>query len=79
MREIKIEDMDEFKCHKVVRAAYIIDMDPGTNTLLTRTGTIQVPMDFIGERRAPGYLVRYEDGYLSWSPVKAFEEGYTRI
>ena len=26
-----------------------------------------------------GYLVVYDDGYVSWSPAKAFEEGYTRI
>ena len=26
-----------------------------------------------------GYLVVYEDGYTSWSPTKAFEEGYTRL
>ena len=25
------------------------------------------------------YLVVYDDGYVSWSPAKAFEEGYTRI
>jgi hypothetical protein len=26
------------------------------------------------------YLVRYEpEGYLSWSPKKAFEDGYTEI
>ena len=24
----------------------------------------------------PGYLVRYPDGYESWSPAKAFEEAY---
>jgi hypothetical protein len=24
-----------------------------------------------------GYYVRYPDGYESWSPAKAFEEGYT--
>lgn len=24
-----------------------------------------------------GYYVVYEDGYASWSPDKAFEEGYT--
>lgn len=29
---------------------------------------------------APGdYLVVYDDGYTSWSPKAAFEEGYTRI
>ena len=26
-----------------------------------------------------GYFVQYEDGYTSYSPAKAFEEGYTRI
>lgn len=26
-----------------------------------------------------GYYVVYEDGYSSWSPAKAFEEGYTRV
>ena len=26
-----------------------------------------------------GYYVVYKDGYKSWSPTKAFEEGYTKI
>jgi hypothetical protein len=26
-----------------------------------------------------GYYIRYEDGFESWSPMKAFEEGYTRL
>lgn len=26
-----------------------------------------------------GYYVRYEDGFESWSPAKAFEEGYTKV
>jgi len=26
-----------------------------------------------------GYLVVYEDGYRSWSPSQAFEEGYNRL
>ena len=26
-----------------------------------------------------GYYVVYDDGYKSWSPTKAFEEGYDRI
>ncbi|MGH7177867.1 MAG: hypothetical protein ACREJC_10835 [Tepidisphaeraceae bacterium] len=26
-----------------------------------------------------GYYVVYSDGYASWSPAKAFEEGYARI
>ena len=31
------------------------------------------PEQRIGE---PGYLVRYADGYLSWSPKDVFEEAY---
>lgn len=27
----------------------------------------------------PGYYVLYTDGFASWSPTKAFEEGYTRV
>ena len=26
-----------------------------------------------------GYYVLYEDGFASWSPAKAFEEGYSRL
>lgn len=29
--------------------------------------------------QAGGYYVVYSDGYASWSPAQAFEEGYTRI
>lgn len=28
---------------------------------------------------AGGYYVKYQDGYESFSPAKAFEEGYTRL
>lgn len=26
-----------------------------------------------------GYYVRYKDGFESWSPATAFEDGYTRV
>jgi hypothetical protein len=29
--------------------------------------------------KAGGYYVVYADGYKSWSPAAAFEEGYTRV
>jgi hypothetical protein len=32
------------------------------------------PRSFIG-----GYFVRYADGYTSWSPADAFEQGYTEL
>lgn len=27
----------------------------------------------------PGYKVRYEDGYVSWSPKETFERAYRKI
>jgi len=30
----------------------------------------------VTEPKAPGYFVRYADGYQSWSPAAAFEEAY---
>jgi hypothetical protein len=26
-----------------------------------------------------GYFVQYDDGYCSWSPAEAFEDGYTPV
>lgn len=34
---------------------------------------------FSGDESDPGYYVQYQDGFSSWSPSKAFEEGYTRV
>ena len=48
--------------------------------------TIQHPLDAEVSKRCkaiemsdPGYIVVYSDGFTSWSPTKAFEDGYTRI
>ena len=36
--------------------------------------------DMADPRTLPtGYLVVYEDGYISWSPAEAFENGYTEV
>jgi len=44
---------------------------------------IKVDHDFVRRMKNTdddlGYYVVYDDGYKSWSPTKAFEEGYTRI
>jgi hypothetical protein len=41
----------------------------------------KVNPDFVAKHKpeAGGYYVRYEDGYESYSPAKAFEDGYTLI
>ena len=41
----------------------------------------EVPADFSarGTPEIGDWLVQYDDGYISWSPAKAFEEGYTLV
>ena len=44
-------------------------------------GPIAVSLEFMTKHRPQvgGYLVYYKDGYVSFSPAQAFEEGYSRI
>ena len=41
----------------------------------------EVPAEYVTKHRPEvgGYYVVYDDGYKSYSPAKAFEEGYSRI
>ena len=41
----------------------------------------KVSYDYMRQRRPQvgGYYVVYEDGYASYSPAQAFENGYTRL
>lgn len=58
---------------------------PGMGAMITpvEAGYSPFPVDaeFLAKHRPQvgGYVVVYADGYLSWSPAAAFEEGYTRI
>lgn len=76
--------LPQYRCHKIVHAAKItsIDVVDGVEVLyLGEIGTKVRPLgDWMNKHRpyAGGYLVVYEDGYKSYSPAKAFEEGYTR-
>lgn len=81
--------MKTYKSHKVVEAAKITGLRAGDGGLLlcfraspqvevdgawlTKHAPEQDPWKLIG-----GYFVRYPDGYTSWSPAGAFEEGYTK-
>ena len=42
---------------------------------------VYVSGDYLGKHtpQLGGYYVVYDDGYSSFSPAKAFEEGYTRL
>lgn len=84
-------EMPRYKCHKEVWALKIkeIRRAPSGNATVTHSivpaeegyAPFEVSMEYI-ERYHPaagGYYVVYKDGYKSFSPAAAFEEGYTRV
>lgn len=83
-------ELPQWKCHKIVRAARILDMVMHGNSVplpggatLHLDGGAKVATDAAWVQRCDpavgGYYVVYEDGYTSFSPSKAFEDGYTRL
>lgn len=86
-------EMPKYRCHKEVWALKIAEViDPtkpgnesdGSRVLRFEGATyapMRVPHSYVRKHdpQAGGYYVVYEDGYASFSPAKAFEDGYTRI
>ncbi len=88
-------ELPRYKCHKIVRAlkiAYIVrdnEDDPNAETdgsamlIPASDGYAPFPVgsEYIRKHNPEkgGYYVVYKDGYTSYSPAKAFEEGYTLI
>lgn len=76
------KEMPKYRCHKEVWALKIAEVD---GFMLRFTDESYEPI-YVGPQfvdkynpRAGGYLVQYADGYRSYSPAKAFEEGYTLV
>lgn len=84
--------LESYECHKHVHAAAILDVRsaPMTGNWII---TLDVPgnqdtiemrpeHEFVKRCKATdrdlGYLVVYEDGFISWSPTEAFRNGYVR-
>ena len=86
-----MSDLPVYKCHKEVRACKIgaigqrIVAGKGVVTEITPADGFEsfevVAADYMTKHQpeAGGYYVRYADGYESYSPAKAFEEGYTLL
>ena len=80
-------EIPRYKAHKVVRAAKITALRPNgvegaPDLVLGEIGGIVTMLPDWHAKHTPhvgGYFVLYEDGYESFSPAKAFEEGYTRF
>ena len=78
--------MPQYQCHKKVWALKIKEIhgwrdgDNGIRMSFEEEGYADVTVQFgWWEKNAPqvgGYYVVYEDGYTSYSPAKAFEDGY---
>jgi len=83
------KEMPKYQCHKQVWALKIaaIEFYSGGACKIAPADEGYPPIVPLGEYHTKfkggeadlGYYVQYEDGYCSWSPTKAFEEGYTRI
>lgn len=79
--------LPRYRSHKIVEAAIIatvITTPPGLVLALPdgTTVTRSVTAEYMSKHSpiAGGYFVRYnDDGYESWSPFHAFEQGYRRI
>ena len=87
-------ELPRYKCHKEVWALKIkrIDYprtgaqqdDDGKRLIVPENGRyspILVDHDYMRKHQPKkgGYYVVYADGYKSWSPAEAFEDGYTLI
>jgi len=83
--------MPRYKCHKEVWALKIkeIKRTPYGNAGVRHSivpeeagyAPFEVALEYIAkhEPKVGGYYVVYDDGYISYSPAKAFEDGYARI
>ncbi len=87
--------MKKYRSHKVVEAAKIVRVGDeeravapsGERALVLEGGSsVWVTGDWRNKHSdngavplVGGYFVRYADGYESWSPAEAFEEGYSDL
>ena len=81
-------EMPKYKCHKEVWALKIAEITPkfgdGSAEILPEEdgyALFRVDGEYVKKHnpQVGGYYVVYEDGYKSFSPAKAFEDGYTLI
>lgn len=83
-------EMPRYKCHKEVHALKIAAINRENSGIDGMVEIIPADEGFLGfkvdreydEKHKPqpcGYYVVYADGYQSFSPAQAFEEGYTRV
>lgn len=80
-------EMPKYQSYKIVHALKIKEIvtdNAGNVSFIPQEqmyAPIELDKDYV-EKHKPtvgGYYVVYKDGYKSFSPAEAFEEGYTRL
>ncbi len=86
--------MQNYQSHKIVEAGRITHFTEGPDVrwLVAVEGDedsivlaeevanrIMTMAEEVGNAVTDGYLMRYADGYVSWSPPEAFEQGYDLV
>lgn len=89
-----MREMPRYKCHKEVWALKIAGLRPyepdsadeydGSQLVQPAEpgyGEFRVSAEFVKQHKpvVGGYFMVYADGYKSYSPAKAFEEGYSPV
>lgn len=79
-------EMPRYQCHKQVHALKIKSIGYSDQAILLIPedegyAPIELSLHFDTKHNPQpgGYVVVYDDGYISYSPAAAFEAGYTRI
>ena len=86
----KAIELPKWKSHKIVQADKIVRRRTSGTLVLecgleidladpAREGFANRLQAMMPQQLSGGYYVCYSDGYESWSPAKAFEEGYSRM
>lgn len=82
----KLQGLPRYKCHKIVKASKIVEMElshghGATVKLEDHDDEITLTGDFVLRHKpAVGmFIVLYEDDYVSVSPAHAMANGYTRL
>lgn len=84
--------MRKYQCHKTVEAAeiitvltypagsgYVAFLNADGERCVQPVGTGKGNLFARGKPHVGDYLVKYDGGYMAWSPRQAFEDGYTLI
>ena len=81
-RDVITENLPLYQCHKQVRAVQLTEVR-GTVLFTAQPGieSFEVTQEFIDRNNpiAGGFYVVYADGYASYSPFDAFNDGYKLI